>query len=67
MPNSCLVKLAIEFSYRTTMCWICRKSAGDQFANISAFLATQPGHSCLFEILDGANIVYHQKEATHSA
>ena len=35
--------------------------------NVSAFLATQPRHLGLFEILDVASIVHHQKEATHSA
>ena len=38
-------------------------------SNVSASLATQPRHSCLFQTLDVANIVHHhdQKEAAHSA
>ena len=36
-------------------------------SNVSAFLATQPRHSCPFQTLDVANIVHHQKEAADSA
>ena len=67
MPKTRLVKLAmvdgVELKNNHVLdlqkkCWR---------SNISAFLATQPRHSCLFEILHVANILHHQKEATHSA
>ena len=65
----------MEFSYKTTMWWICRKCWGLVLGTeCLSFLATQPTQqplaiaqpiarqSCLFEILDVANIVHHQKQ-----
>ena len=57
----------MEFSYTTTMCWIRRKNAGDQMSQLACCTVKAQSCACLFQSLDVAYIVHHQKDATHSA
>ena len=64
MPDSCLVKLAMIDGVQLQDNHVMDLQKNCWRLNFSAFLATQSRHSCLFQNLDVADIVDHQKEAS---
>ena len=68
-PNSRLVKLAKVDGVQLHNNHVLDSQENCRRSNVSALLATQSRHSCacLFQSLDVANIVHHQKHATCSA
>ena len=67
MPNSRLVKLALVDGVQLQNNQVVDSQKKCWRSNVSAFLATQPRHPCLFQNLDVADVVHHQKEAIQSA